>query len=594
MDEAGVGARARVAPTLLKLGGSGAIRPRRVVRMSMEKSIEGLAARLSMPDLEALQVAVFGAALDPIIVMDEEGRVREFNPAAEQVFGYSRASAMGRVLAELIIPERFREAHRAALSRYVATRQPTILGRRVTLTAQRSDGTELPVELAIAVVTGRAGILFAGYIRDLSEQRRAEERQRFLLEASREIASTLDYEDTLRRAVRLAVPALCDGCGVYVSEDGRTARRVAVANVDPEKEALARQLHERHLLGPEQPLGVARMMLTGEAVFLPNVDDAVLASVAVDDDQLRVLRALGVRSAMIVPLKVRDRIVGALSLVTDVSGRTLGPADLRLVEEFALRTAAAVDNSLLYREAQGAVARAEGLIAALERSNADLDGFAHVASHDLKAPLRGIAALSEWIEEDLGEHVTDAARAHLSMLRRRVRRLEDLIEGILSYSRAGRTGREVSEVDVGALLAEAIELLAPPSSAAITVDPGMPVLRTARVPLQQVFMNLISNALKHAGPEAAVRVGGREAGAFWEFSVSDNGPGIAPAYHERIWTIFQTLKPRDEVEGTGIGLSVVRKIVASMGGRAWVESAEGEGACFRFTWPTEMPAERAG
>ncbi|MBP6832593.1 MAG: PAS domain S-box protein [Deltaproteobacteria bacterium] len=562
--------------------------------MSMEKSIEGPVARLSMLDVEALQVAVFGAALDPIIVMDESGRVREFNPAAEQVFGYSRAAAMGRMLAELIIPERFREAHRAGLARYLATGQPTILGRRVTLTAQRSDGTELPVELAIAMVTGSAGTLFAGYIRDLSEQKRAEERQRFLLEASREIASTLDYEDTLRRAVRLAVPALCDGCGVYLSEDGRTARRVAVANVDPAKEALARQLHEQHLLGPEQPLGVARMMLTGEAVFLPKVDDEVLASVAVDDDQLRVLKALGVRSAMIVPLKVRDRIVGALSLVTDVSGRTFGPADLSLVEEFALRTAAAVDNSLLYREAQGAVARAEGLIAALERSNADLDGFAHVASHDLKAPLRGIAALSEWIEEDLGEHITDAARAHLSMLRRRVRRLEDLIEGILSYSRAGRTGREVSEVDVGALLTEAIELLAPPSSAAITVDPGMPVLRTARVPLQQVFMNLISNALKHAGPEAAVRVGGREAGAFWEFSVSDNGGGIAPAYHERIWAIFQTLKPRDQVEGTGIGLSVVRKIVASMGGRAWVESAEGEGACFRFTWPREMPAERAG
>ncbi|MBK6528047.1 MAG: PAS domain S-box protein [Deltaproteobacteria bacterium] len=560
----------------------------------MEKSIEGPVARLSMLDVEALQVAVFGAALDPIIVMDEAGRVREFNPAAEQVFGYSRAAAMGRMLAELIIPERFREAHRAGLARYLATGQPTILGRRVTLTAQRSDGTELPVELAIAMVTGSSGILFAGYIRDLSEQKRAEERQRFLLEASRELASTLDYEDTLRRAVRLAVPALCDGCGVYVSEDGRTARRVAVANVDPAKEALARQLHEQHLLGPEQPLGVARMMRTGEAVFLPKVDDEVLASVAVDDDQLRVLKALGVRSAMIVPLKVRDRIVGALSLVTDVSGRTFGPADLSLVEEFALRTAAAVDNSLLYREAQGAVARAEGLIAALERSNADLDGFAHVASHDLKAPLRGIAALSEWIEEDLGEHITDAARAHLSMLRRRVRRLEDLIEGILSYSRAGRTGREVSEVDVGALLTEAIELLAPPSSAAITVDPGMPVLRTARVPLQQVFLNLISNALKHAGPEAAVRVGGREAGAFWEFSVSDNGGGIAPAYHERIWAIFQTLRPRDQVEGTGIGLLVVRKIVASMDSRAWVESAEGKRACFRFTWPREMPAERAG
>lgn len=229
------------------------------------------------------------------------------------------------------------------------------------------------------------------------------------------------------------------------------------------------------------------------------------------------LRALGVRSSMIVPLKVRDRVVGALSLVSDVSGRVFGPADLATAEEFALRTAAAVDNSLLYREAQAAVARAaeearlrEALIGALERSNADLDGFAYVASHDLKAPLRGIASLAEWVEEDLGAQIPDGVRGHLAMLRGRVTRLERLIEGILAYSRAGRTGRAVVEVDVGALLAETVELLSPPPTATVTVEPGMPVLHTARAPLQQVFMNLIGNALKHAaGPATAARVGAR-------------------------------------------------------------------------------------
>ncbi len=563
----------------------------------MEQSPRDASERPSTPDVEAMQVAIIGAALDPIVIMDSDGRVREFNPAAEQVFGYSRAEAIGRPMSELIIPERFRAAHERGLAHYLETGEASILGQRVSLTAVRSDGTELPVELAIAAVPGRSGALFAGYIRDLSEQKRSEERQRFLLEASREVASSFDYEDTLRRAARMAVPALCDGCGVYLSSDGRTARRVAVANVDPQKEALARQLHQRHLLGADQAYGVARVMRTGEVEFVPVVTDEMLASIAVDADQLGLLRALGVRSTMIVPLKVRDRIVGALSLVTDVSGRTLRAADVAIAEEFALRIAAAVDNALLYREAREAVARAgeaararEELIAALERSNADLDDFAYVASHDLKAPLRGIAALSEWIEEDLGAEVPDAVRQHLTLLRGRVRRLEDLIEGILSYSRAGRTGREVTEVDVGALLADAIELLAPPPTAKVLVEGAMPVFRTAKVPLQQVFMNLISNALKHAGPTATVRVGVRDAGACWEFSVADDGPGIAPAFHERIWGIFQTLKSRDEVEGTGIGLSVVRKTVGSLGARAWVESAEGQGACFRFTWPKEMPA----
>lgn len=565
----------------------------------MEPSADDPTQRASLVVAEAVQAAILDAALDPIILMDARGRVRDFNPAAERVFGYARAAVLGREMAALIIPEHLREAHRRGLARYVATSTSAVLGRRLMLTAVRASGEEFPIELAIAAVPGHEGSLFAGYVRDLSEQRRTEARQRFLLEASREIASTLDFEDTLRRVSRLLVPTLCDSCGVYVSEDGRTARRVAVASVDPAKEALARRLHERHLLTSDEPYGVARVLRTGRAELMAEVSDELIAAVAVDAEQLEVLRALGVRSSMIVPLKVRDRVVGALSLVMDSSGRVFGPADLAIAEEFALRTAAAVDNSLLYREAQAAVARAaeearrrEVLIGALERSNADLDGFAYVASHDLKAPLRGIASLAEWVEEDLGAQIPDGVRGHLAMLRGRVARLEGLIEGILAYSRAGRTGRAVAEVDVGALLAEAVELLAPPPTATVTVEPGMPVLRTARAPLQQVFMNLIGNALKHAaGPATAVRVGAREADGFWEFSVTDNGPGIAPAFHERIWGMFQMLKPRDEVEGTGIGLSVVRKIVNAMGGRTWVESAEGAGACFRFTWPAVTPAE---
>ena len=270
-----------------------------------------------------------------------------------------------------------------------------------------------------------------------------------------------------------------------------------------------------------------------------------------------------------------------------------GLLDLARFDAIAVDLDLAVDPAELTPIARAAVARAaeeahlrEELIGALERSNADLDGFAYVASHDLKAPLRGIASLADWIGEDLGEQIPDSVRGHLAMLRGRVHRLEDLIEGILRYSRAGRTGREVTAVDVGALLAETIELLAPPATATVVVEAGMPVFATARAPLQQVFMNLIGNALKHAaGPATAVRVGVRDAGAAWEFSVTDNGAGIAPIFHEQIWGIFQRLKSRDEVEGAGIGLSVVRKTVSAFGGRAWVESAADAGACFRFTWP---------
>jgi light-regulated signal transduction histidine kinase (bacteriophytochrome) len=220
----------------------------------------------------------------------------------------------------------------------------------------------------------------------------------------------------------------------------------------------------------------------------------------------------------------------------------------------------------------------------LEQVNRDLDQFAYVASHDLKAPLRGIANLAQWLEEDLGDRVTGESREHLKLLRGRVHRMDALIEGILTYSRAARVRDNVEYVDSAILVAAVIDMLAP-VGVTVNVQPGLPTLVTERVPLQQVFLNLIGNAIKYGGrSDATVTIGAEEKADVVQFSVSDNGPGIAPEYHEKIWQIFQTLAPRDEIEGTGIGLSVVRKLVEMRGGRAWVESSVGTGSTFFFTW----------
>jgi PAS domain S-box-containing protein len=224
----------------------------------------------------------------------------------------------------------------------------------------------------------------------------------------------------------------------------------------------------------------------------------------------------------------------------------------------------------------------------LERSNSELDQFAYVASHDLKAPLRGIANLTQWIEEDLGDRVTGDSREHMQLLKGRVNRMEALINGILAYSRAGRITEKAERVDVGRLLTEAIELLSPPEGAEIVVAPKMPVLETERVPLQQVFMNLLGNAIKYnTNPQPRVEVSVKSRDNEYEFAIADNGPGIAPQYRDKVWQIFQTLAPRDKVEGTGIGLSVVKKIVEARGGRTWLESEVGKGTTFYFTWPKQ-------
>lgn len=226
------------------------------------------------------------------------------------------------------------------------------------------------------------------------------------------------------------------------------------------------------------------------------------------------------------------------------------------------------------------------LAEALARSNHELDQFAYVTSHDLKAPLRGIANLSRWIEEDVGPVLTPEARGHLDLLRGRVNRMESLIDAILEFSRAGRVRGKPERVDTGELVKDVLDLLSPSPAFTIEVQEDMPTLVVDRTRLQQVFQNLIGNALKHHGrPEGRVGITWHDMGDRVRFSVADDGPGIDPRFHDRIFVIFQTLQARDKVEGTGVGLALVKKIVESYGGTIRLDSEEGKGATFHFTWP---------
>jgi PAS domain S-box-containing protein len=223
--------------------------------------------------------------------------------------------------------------------------------------------------------------------------------------------------------------------------------------------------------------------------------------------------------------------------------------------------------------------------ARLEKRNQELDRFAYIVSHDLKAPLRAIANLSSWIEEDLEDRLNPDTQHQMNLLRSRVRRMEALIEGLLQYSRVGRSQTDAELVDVRELLDDIVDSLAPPAEIQIKIEPGMPVLSTERLPLAQVFSNLISNSIKHRdSPTGEVRIAVEEKEAFYEFTVADDGWGIDPQYHDKIFVMFQTLQPRDKVENTGVGLAIVKKIVEDKGGRIYLESQEGQGASFHFTW----------
>lgn len=222
----------------------------------------------------------------------------------------------------------------------------------------------------------------------------------------------------------------------------------------------------------------------------------------------------------------------------------------------------------------------------LKRSNEALDQFAYVASHDLKSPLRDVDNLSQWLVEDLGESIPEASREHLSKLRGRVLRMERLLDDLLRFSRAGRVHGEVGDIVLTNLFDRVLGQIEVPAGFELILPKRTLTIHGPATPLEQVLRNLLTNAVKHHDrPEGRIVIGLEDEGELVTFTVTDDGPGIEPEFRERVFAMFQTLKSRDEVEGSGIGLALVRKLVEAYGGTVVVEDAEPRGVTFRFTWP---------
>lgn len=225
-------------------------------------------------------------------------------------------------------------------------------------------------------------------------------------------------------------------------------------------------------------------------------------------------------------------------------------------------------------------------ISLLKEKNEELDQFAHIVSHDLKGPLRGIDNVVGWIEEDHQAELSPKLQEYVTLIKGRVIRAENLIQGILSYARIGKEIVPRQRVNVGELILEVIDSLPHYPGASVDISPDLPVFVTERIPLFQVFSNLVGNALKYNDKtvDGKVKIYHKDHGSHYEFFVEDNGPGISSQYHQRIFVIFQTLRERDSFESTGVGLAIVKKILDRRGETINVRSHPGDGAEFSFTW----------
>lgn len=220
----------------------------------------------------------------------------------------------------------------------------------------------------------------------------------------------------------------------------------------------------------------------------------------------------------------------------------------------------------------------------LTTSNAELKEFAYIVSHDLKAPLRAISQLTHWISSDYSDSFDEEGRMQMNLILQRVKRMDGLIDGILRYSRLGRVREKTETLDLNLLVTDVVDSIAPPDTIQVTIENILPTIMSDSVRMEQLFQNLIGNAIKYMDKEKGlITVGCSEKDDCWQFNVSDNGPGIDKKYHDKIFQIFQTLSSRDEHESTGIGLAMVKKIISLYKGSIWVESEPGKGATFFFT-----------
>lgn len=582
--------------------------------------------------------AVVDIALDCIITIDHEGRIVEWNPAAERTFGRKREAVIGRQLAETIIPPGYRDAHYRGFARHLETGEARVLGKRIEVEGMRADGSTFPCELAITRVPIPGPPTFTAYLRDLTESRRLLARQALLLRASKVLLSYLDSDHMLRDLSSVVIPEFADWYAVDVVGPDQQIRRLETMHRDPAKLKYAQQLASRYADRPESSHGAKRAILSGRSQLVPEVTDDVLRGIARGEEHLCLLRALGLRSFIVVPLRGRHEVLGAITFVAAESGKHYDQFDLEVAEDLATRAAQAIDNARLFADVEEAremleqqateleaqAAELESTTTDLETSNQELrsaneelakrtaeaerarndaenarreadeanrakSDFLAAMSHELRTPLNAIIGYAQLLDVGIHGTVNPEQHSDLGRIQRSSQHLLGLITDILNYAKleSGHVEFEVAATSLDESLATVEELIAPLAAAkqiSHTLRTDCPGTMVCADPekLRQILVNLLSNAIRYTDEGGSVEVSCSRSGEDVLIAVSDTGVGI-PA--DKLDAIFEPFVQVDRAyagqrQGTGLGLSISRDLARGMGGELTVASEIGKGSVF--------------
>ena len=519
---------------------------------------------------------------DGVLTTDTLGRVTFLNGVAQSLTGWAQDEAAGQPLEEVfrIINEHTHQPIENPVKKVLAEGNIVGLANNTVLIAK--DGTERVIDDSAAPIRNAQGEV-AGVVlvfRDISERRRAgealrrsEQTARFLAQASADLAELTDHESTLQKVTSIAVPSFADWCAVDLLEPDGTLRRLVVTHADPAKVKLAQELTERYPLQPDAQHGIPQVARTGKSELVKDIPDSLLAIFADDDEHLRILRKLGLKSYIFVPMQSKGRMLGVLTFVMAETGRRYNEIDLLAAEDLAHRAAVAVENAQLYE--------------ALREADRRKDDFLATLAHELRnplAPLRNALQIMKLSDNGGGANVRE-------MMERQLQQMVRLVDDLLDVSRinTGKIELRKERLALATVVQSAQEISRPLIETArheLTVNlPLEPLLVDGDLTrLAQVLSNLLNNAAKYTPEGGRIWLTVERDGSEAVMRVRDNGTGIPADMLPRIWEIFtqvdRTLERRQG--GLGIGLSLVRRLVEMHGGRV-DGSSEGVGRGSTFT-----------